>query len=241
MNPSDLIIPLLLAGAAACGTGRRVNVYAALTRGAEDGLTVLLHVIPALVGLLTAVSMFRASGAMDALAQLCAPVLNLLGIPAETVPLMLVRPVSGSGALAVASDLMASHGPDSYIGRVAAVMLGSTETTFYTIAVYFGSAGIVRTRHTVPAALAADLTGFLTAALTVRLCLAPDICKFIKKVRQSRTFSFPLCRFSHLSFKCRRTFQIPPHMSVTYVSPLPTHSGTRCGRWNIAVPAPAAS
>ena len=139
MNPSDLIIPLLLAGAAACGTGRRVNVYAALTRGAEDGLTVLLHVIPALVGLLTAVSMFRASGAMDALARLCAPVLNLLGIPAETVPLMLVRPVSGSGALAVASDLMASHGPDSYIGRVAAVMLGSTETTFYTIAVYFGS------------------------------------------------------------------------------------------------------
>ena len=166
MNPSDLIIPLLLAGAAACGTGRRVNVYAALTRGAEDGLTVLLHVIPALVGLLTAVSMFRASGAMDALARLCAPVLNLLGIPAETVPLMLVRPVSGSGALAV-------HGPDSYIGRVAAVMLGSTETTFYTIAVYFGSAGIVRTRHTVPAALAADLTGFLTAALTVRLLFGP--------------------------------------------------------------------
>ena len=173
MNPSDLIIPLLLAGAAACGTGRRVNVYTALTRGAEDGLTVLLHVIPALVGLLTAVSMFRASGAMDALARLCAPVLNLLGIPAETVPLMLVRPVSGSGALAVASDLMAAHGPDSYIGRVAAVMLGSTETTFYTIAVYFGSAGIVRTRHTVPAALAADLTGFLTAALTVRLLFGP--------------------------------------------------------------------
>ena len=167
MNPSDLIIPLLLAGAAACGTGRRVNVYAALTRGAEDGLTVLLHVIPALVGLLTAVSMFRASGAMDALARLCAPVLNLLGIPAETVPLMLVRPVSGSGALAVASDLMAAHGPDSYIGRVA------TETTFYTIAVYSGSAGIARTRHTVPAALAADLTGFLTAALTVRLLFGP--------------------------------------------------------------------
>ena len=86
---------------------------------------------------------------------------------------MRVRPVSGSGALAVASDLMASHGPDSYIGRVAAVMLGSTETTFYTIAVYFGSAGIVRTRHTVPAALAADLTGFLTAALTVRLLFGP--------------------------------------------------------------------
>ena len=104
MNPSDLIIPLLLAGAAACGTGRRVNVYAALTRGAEDGLTVLLHVIPALVGLLTAVSMFRASGAMDALARLCAPVLNLLGIPAETVPLMLVRPVSAGCPAAATSS-----------------------------------------------------------------------------------------------------------------------------------------
>ena len=152
-----------------CGMGKRVNVYAALTRGAEDGLTVLLHIIPALVGLLTAVNMFRASGAMDLLTALCAPVLERLGIPPETVPLMLIRPVSGSGALAVASDLMTTHGPDSYIGRVAAVMMGSTETTFYTIAVYFGSAGIVRTRHTVPAALAADFTGFLAAALTVRL------------------------------------------------------------------------
>ena len=106
---------------------------------------------------------------MDALARLCAPVLNLLGIPAETVPLMLVRPVSGSGALAVASDLMAAHGPDSYIGRVAAVMLGSTETTFYTIAVYFGAAGIRRTRYTIPAALTADLAGFMAAAWSVRL------------------------------------------------------------------------
>ena len=168
MNLSALILPLLLAAVAVYGTGKRVNVYAALTRGAEDGLTVLLHMIPALVGLLTAVSMFRASGAMDLLTGLCVPVLERLGIPPETVPLMLIRPVSGSGALAAASDLMASYGPDSYIGRVAAVMMGSTETTFYTIAVYFGAAGIVRTRHTVPAALAADLTGFLAAALTVR-------------------------------------------------------------------------
>lgn len=169
MNCSALILPLLLALVAVCGLGKRVNIYAALTRGAEEGLTVLLHIVPALVGLLTAVHMFRASGAMDLLTGLCAPFLERLGIPAETVPLMLIRPISGSGALAVASDLMASHGPDSYIGRVAAVMMGSTETTFYTIAVYFGSAGIVRTRHTVPAALAADLTGFLAAALTVRL------------------------------------------------------------------------
>ena len=169
MNPSTLVLPLLLAAVAVYASGKRVNVYSALTRGAEEGLSVLLHIVPALVGLLSAVSMLRASGAMELLSRLCAPVLDRVGIPTETIPLMLIRPVSGSGALAVASDLMAAHGADSYIGRVAAVMMGSTETTFYTIAVYFGSAGILRTRHTVPAALAADFAGFLAAALTVRL------------------------------------------------------------------------
>ena len=169
MNLSSLIIPLLLSAAAVYGIGRRVDVYGALTHGAEEGLTVLLRIIPALVGLLTAVSMFRASGAMEWLSNLCAPLLAVVGIPPETVPLMLIRPVSGSGALAVASELITSQGPDSYPARVAAVMLGSTETTFYTIAVYFGSAGIHRTRHTIPAALAADLTGFFASALAVRL------------------------------------------------------------------------
>ena len=162
MNLSSLVIPVLLAGVALYGMGKRVDVYGALTHGAEEGLTVLLKVLPALVGLLTAV-------ALEWLTGLCAPALEFLGIPPETTPLMLVRPVSGSGALAVGSDLIATYGPDSYIGRVAAVMLGSTETTFYTIAVYFGSAGIIRTRHTVPAALAADLTGFLASAFAVRL------------------------------------------------------------------------
>lgn len=169
MSLSSLVIPVLFSAVAVYGLGKRVDVYSALTHGAEEGLSVVLRIIPALVGLLTAVSMFRASGAMDFLSSLCAPVLELVGIPPETVPLMLVRPVSGSGALAVASDLLSTHGPDSYVGRVAAVMLGSTETTFYTIAVYFGAAGIHKTRHTVPAALAADLTGFLAAALSVRL------------------------------------------------------------------------
>ena len=169
MNLSAYVIPVLLASVAVYGMGRHVDVYSALTHGAEEGLTVLLRVAPALVGLLTAVSMFRVSGAMEWLSGLFAPVLELLGVPPETAPLMLVRPVSGSGALAVATDLMAAHGPDSYIGRVAVVMLGSTETTLYTIAVYFGSAGIHKTRHTVPAALAADLTGFIAAAFAVRL------------------------------------------------------------------------
>ena len=169
MNLSSLVIPVLLAAVAVWGLGRRVDIYAALTRGAEEGLRTLLRIVPALVGLLTAVSMFRASGAMEQLSSLLAPALTWLGIPPETVPLMLIRPVSGSGALAVATDLMRQFGPDSYIGRVAAVMLGSTETTFYTIAVYFGSAGIRRTRHAVPAALTADLVGFAAAAILVRI------------------------------------------------------------------------
>lgn len=169
MNLSSLVIPVLLAAVAVCGLGRRVDVYAALTHGAEEGLGVLLRIVPALVGLLTAVAMFRASGAMDALSELLAPVLEWLGIPAQMAPLMLIRPVSGSGALAVGTELMTTYGPDSYIGRVAAVMLGSTETTFYTIAVYFGSAGIHRTRHAMPAALLADLTGFVASAFAVRL------------------------------------------------------------------------
>ncbi len=169
MNFSSLIIPVLLAGMAIYGMGKKVDVYGALTHGAEEGLSVLLRIIPSLVGLLTAVSMFRASGALEWLAALCAPVLDWLGIPSQLLPLMLIRPVSGSGALAVASDLMTTYGPDSYVGRVASVMLGSTGTTFYTIAVYFGSAGIHRTRHTVPAALTADIAGFLASALAVRL------------------------------------------------------------------------
>lgn len=169
MNASSLLIPGLLAGVALCGLRRGTDVYGALSAGAREGLAVLLRIFPALVGLLTAVAMFRASGALDCLTAVCAPVLNRLGIPPELTPLMLLRPVSGGGALAAGADLIRTFGPDSFIGRTAAVMLGSTETTFYTIAVYFGAAGIRKTRHTVPAALAADLTGFLASALAVRL------------------------------------------------------------------------
>ena len=146
-----------------------MDLYSALTAGAKDGLKVVRDILPSLVVLLTAVYMLRASGALEALSRLCAPVFALLGIPAETAALVFLRPVSGSGALAVGSELMAAYGPDSYLGRCAAVMLGSTETTFYVVAVYFGAAGIKRTRHAVPAALAADLTGFVMAAFFVRL------------------------------------------------------------------------
>ena len=169
MDYSAYLVPLLLVSVAVFAMGKRVNVYSALTEGAEDGLRVLMRVLPALVGLMTAVYMLRASGAMELLGELLAPLLVRLGIPPETAALLFIRPVSGSGALAIGSELMASHGPDSYVGRVAAVMLGSTETTFYPIAVYFGSAGVSKTRYAIPAALIADLTGFMAAAFAVRL------------------------------------------------------------------------
>ena len=169
MDISSYIVPLLLALTAIYALTKKVDVYDALTSGAREGISVLVRIFPALAALLSAVYMLRASGAMELLTAWLAPAMELLGIPSETTALMLIRPISGSGALAVGSDLMATHGADSYIGRVAAVMLGSTETTFYTIAVYFGAAGIRRTRYTVPAALVADLAGFVFAAMAVRV------------------------------------------------------------------------
>ena len=164
----ELVVPGILAGVACYGMAKGVDVYDALLVGAGKGLEILLKILPALVTLLTVVAMLRASGGLEVLADVLAPVLGWLGIPPETVGLLLIRPVSGSGALAVGSEIMQTYGPDSTIGRTAAVMLGSTETTFYTVAVYYGAAGIRRTRHTIPAALAADITGFLAAAWTVR-------------------------------------------------------------------------
>ncbi len=171
MSLSTLVVPVILCFTACFAMRRRVDVYSALTKGAEEGLTVLLHILPSLIGLLTAVYMFRASGAMEFLAALLSPALEKLGIPPETAPLLFIRPISGSGALAVGSEIMETYGADSYIGRVAAVMLGSSETTFYTIAIYYGSAGIVKTRYTIPAALCADLVMFWASAFAVRLLM----------------------------------------------------------------------
>ena len=164
-----MVVPFILGGVALLGMARGVDVYAALLAGAEEGLGVLARIVPALVGLLTAVYMLRASGALTLAAQALAPVLSALGIPPETVALLLVRPVSGSAALGVGAELISTYGPDSLVGRTAAVMLGSTETTFYTVAVYFGAAGIVKTRYAIPAALCADLAGFIGAAWAVRV------------------------------------------------------------------------
>lgn len=169
MNPAGLIVPVMICGITAYALSRGVDVFSALTDGALDGLKTAGRILPPLVILLTSVSMLRASGFLDALTGVLRPVLRVLGIPEETAALALLRPFSGSGALAVGSELIAEYGPDSYIGRTAAVMLGSTETTFYVAAVYFGAAGVRRSRYAVPAALCADLAGFVAAALTVRL------------------------------------------------------------------------
>lgn len=166
---SALLIPLILAATGLYAAAKRVDVYSALAEGAKDGLGILLRIFPNLVALLTAVAMLRASGAFDLLARALGPALGWLGIPAETLPLMLVRPFSGSGALGVGAELIQTYGPDSTIGRTAAVMLGSTETTFYTVAVYFGAVGVKKSRYAIPAALIADVTGFLVAGWSVRL------------------------------------------------------------------------
>jgi len=165
----DMMVPLIIALVALWGMARRVDVYAALTQGAGEGLGVLLRIVPAMVGLMTAVYMLRASGLLEAVGAFLAPVLTRLGVPEETAALLLVRPISGNAALGVGAELIRTYGSDSAVGRTAAVMLGSTETTFYTVAVYFGAAGVSRTRYAVPAALCADLAAFLAAAWSVRL------------------------------------------------------------------------
>ena len=148
---TDYIVPVLLFLAAALALGKRENAYDLLLQGGADGLKLLVTILPALVLLLTAVHMLRASGAVALLSDFFAPVFSFFGIPPETAMLVLIRPISGSAALAVGAELMAQYGVDSQIGRTAAVMLGSTETTFYTISVYFGAAGIKKTRYTLPA------------------------------------------------------------------------------------------
>ena len=165
----EYLVPLLLLLASAAALGKRENSYQLLLDGGTEGLRLMTTLVPALVVLMTAVTMLRASGAVEVISKFLAPVFRFFGIPPETAMLVLIRPISGSAALAVGAELMQTYGVNSLIGRTAAVMLGSTETTFYAISVYFGAAGIHKTRYTLPAALIADFAGFLAASLSVRL------------------------------------------------------------------------
>jgi spore maturation protein B len=162
-------IPLLLSGITALALARRVKVYPVFVEGAKEGFQTAVRIIPPLVAIFVALAMLRASGAMDAFTRALAPLTALLGIPASVVPMVFVRPLSGSGALGVVGDVLRADGPDSYSGRLVSVMAGSTETTFYVLAVYMGAAGVTRYRHALAAGLLADAAGMTAAVVVVRL------------------------------------------------------------------------
>jgi spore maturation protein B len=146
-----------------------VKVYESVVEGAREGFQIVVMIIPFLVAILVAVGVFRASGALDAVLTLVAPVTSAIGFPAEALPMALIRPLSASGALGVMTETMQVHGPDSFVGYLVSVLSGSTETTFYVLAVYFGSIRIRVTRHTVWACLSADLAGALAALFWCRI------------------------------------------------------------------------
>jgi spore maturation protein B len=149
-------IPLMLVGIPLIGLFRKVKVYETFVEGAKDGFEVAVRIIPYLVAILVAIGMFRGSGAMDLLTEALRPMLTAVGFPPELFPLAVLRSLTGSGSLALVTDLVKTHGPDSMLSRIATTMYGSSETTFYVLAVYFGAIGVKKTRHAVPAALIAD-------------------------------------------------------------------------------------
>ncbi len=165
----DLFIPALLCGICLYARLQRVDVFPVFLAGAKKGMQTALSILPILVGLLTAVYMLRASGAIDWLAAFAAPLLERLGIPSECAALVLLKPVSGGGGLALGSEIMKTWGPDSLAGRTAAVMLGASEASLYTISLYAGAVGLKKTRYAIPAALLGDLTAFIVSAWAVRL------------------------------------------------------------------------
>ncbi len=163
------MMPPIVAGCVAYGWAKGVRVYDALVEGAKEGFQVALRIIPYLVAILVAVGMFRASGGIAILVDLLSGLTTRIGMPAEALPMALLRPLTGSGAQGVMTEVMSTHGPDSFVGYMVSTFQGSTETTFYVLAVYFGAIGVKRTRHTLPACLVADVTGILTAVLVVNL------------------------------------------------------------------------
>jgi spore maturation protein B len=166
---STYTIPLLLAGIPLLALFRRVKVYPAFLDGAKQGFETAVRIIPALVAIFVLLAMLRASGAFDAAAAAISPLTRALGIPPSVLPVVLVRPLSGGAAQGVVADVLRADGPDSFAGRLASVMAGSTETTFYVLAVYMGAAGVSRYRQALAAGLLADAAGFAAAVVVCRL------------------------------------------------------------------------
>ena len=171
MGVFNYTIPVLMAAVFIVALVRKVNIFEVFIAGGGDGFKIVLKIAPVLVALLTAIAMFRASGGMDFLNAGMRPVARLLSIPEELMTLAVMRPLSGSGSMALLNDYLVQYGPDSEIGRMASVLAASTETTFYTLTVYMGSAGIKKTGRALPAAVFADLCAIFGAVITVRLFL----------------------------------------------------------------------
>jgi spore maturation protein B len=166
---SILAIPVIFLFFLSYGYVKKVKVYEKFVEGAKEGFNVGVKIIPYLVAMLVAIAMFRASGAMVVLTDLVKPITNLIGMPSEVLPMALMRPLSGSGSLGVMSELMNNFGVDSLIGFISSTMYGSTETTFYVVAVYFGAVNVYKTRYAIPAGLLADAAGLITAVLICRV------------------------------------------------------------------------
>ncbi len=168
---SVLTVPLMIAGIVSYGLAKRIDVYGSFVEGAKSGLENILQIIPPLVGLMVGIAMLRESGFLDILGRVLKPLIDAIGMPKEVLPLALLRPVSGSGSIAIVNDIFKELGPDSLPGKIASVMMGSTETTFYTVAVYFGAVGIKNPRHTLKSALIADFCGMIIAVFAAGLLL----------------------------------------------------------------------
>ena len=169
---SQWIMPALIFGMLLIGVVRGVKVYEVFVSGAKEGFNLAVMIIPYLVAILSAVGMLRASGGLQRIVDWVSPITQAVGIPGDVLPLALLRPLSGSGAFGITAELIETHGPDSVVGNIASTMNGSTETTFYVLAVYFGSIGVTKIRHAVPAGLAADFTGVLASCWAVHWLLS---------------------------------------------------------------------
>ncbi len=168
---SNAIFLSLVAGIPLFAAARNIKVYESFIEGAKGGITIIIKIIPFLVGMLVAIGMFRASGAIDNLSHWLAPLLHKIGMPPEVLPLALIRPFSGSASNGLLAEMIHTHGGNAFISHLGATMMGSTETTFYVVALYFGAANIRRTRHAIPAGLIADAVGVIAAVFVCHALL----------------------------------------------------------------------
>jgi spore maturation protein B len=173
MNVIEMIslwlIPVIIGFILVYGTMKRIPTYESFVEGGKEGIQIAFSIIPYLIGMMVAIAIFRASGALEFFVGLMRPMLEALGVPAEIVPLAAIRPISGTAALGMTTDLIATHGPDSFIGRLASTMQGSTDTTFYILTVYFGAVGIKKMGDAVKVGLLADLVGIIASIIVVTI------------------------------------------------------------------------